>query len=736
MKNLFADIINIQPGVTLAIVLLLLLRPWLKKNYRAKLRYMLWLVVALRLALPFSFNFTGHKPVVNIPVENYYITQPADPGRGTEFEFIPRAEYEMQQENLQQSQPAGPAPTENLIVMREKPAISLVDTAAKIWLFVAAMLLAYSAISYILAKKEILSAARKDKELTLLLKDIKTRLGITGKVAIRVADYTGSPMLIGFVKPVIILPDGRYSTENLAMIICHELTHLKRMDILYKFLLHTVKCIHWFNPLVWAMVNRANRDVERCCDEDIVKDRNKNFRSRYAETILQVVAGSHRTPALSTAFSNNAKTVKERFANIFFGGMKKQGKNILAGFLAVVILATTVVGCGSENKIIDTEPEKEISQTVKVIDFLDLSVIDTNKIYYVRDTIKSSNMVGQILVTDLENQTTDYLCKNTDCDHENENCVAFIDITNSCSVKQLDENTLLLKKYELIDNEMNSVLLTMDLNGDNRKPLFSFKSHGIEGKYPTQANIFGQINDNLYMSVSDGVENYLLRINYKTGETEYIPVGDYAGIVGVDENNVYLSKRVHDNGVDEWLQSEESFTTAKFNITDKTIEDVYFISKEIKSNIMSWPENNCEYITYNDGSNLNMLCRDFTDGKETVIFENLVIENYNSLYYAAGFEDVVIFNAFIDGGKGQPMFYNISTGESGKITLVHNMWPEYIYPKAEFGDYIVVQYGETAAVKNAGTSEETVQYRYGYSLIKKSDYLAGNPNFIQLPDIV
>lgn len=256
MKELFNNIISVQFGASIAIVLLLLSRRVMKKRYVAKLRYWLWLVIALRLCLPVDINIRLNRTApVNVPVNDYYITaqlsQTED--RPTEFEIITADRLKMQ------------TPLENKRTTEIQPVVttvSIADVLYKIWLMVALLLAMISAISYVLAKRDIMSTAVCSDDLATYTGRLKRQMDINRQVRTAVCNYTGSPMLIGLFDPVIVLPDVEYTPTQLEMIIRHELTHLRRNDILYKLLLHIVACVYWFNPLTACMTRLAGKDIE------------------------------------------------------------------------------------------------------------------------------------------------------------------------------------------------------------------------------------------------------------------------------------------------------------------------------------------------------------------------------------------------------------------------------------------------------------------------------------------
>lgn len=72
-----------------------------------------------------------------------------------------------------------------------------------------------------------------------------------------------SPMLLGIIKPQIILPQREYTKEGMEYILSHEMTHYKRKDLWVKLLIITARTIHWFNPFVCLMEREAGKQGYR-----------------------------------------------------------------------------------------------------------------------------------------------------------------------------------------------------------------------------------------------------------------------------------------------------------------------------------------------------------------------------------------------------------------------------------------------------------------------------------------
>lgn len=105
-------------------------------------------------------------------------------------------------------------------------------------------------------------------------------------VRIRQSDRISTPLTYGILRPVVLLPKSMDfdDTRQLEYVLLHEFTHIRRFDVLIKWLLAASLCIHWFNPIVWIMYGFASRDIEISCDETVVKTLGQAEKSAYALT--------------------------------------------------------------------------------------------------------------------------------------------------------------------------------------------------------------------------------------------------------------------------------------------------------------------------------------------------------------------------------------------------------------------------------------------------------------------
>ncbi|MBV7536747.1 peptidoglycan DD-metalloendopeptidase family protein [Duganella sp. sic0402] len=102
-------------------------------------------------------------------------------------------------------------------------------------------------------------------------------------------DAPVSPMLIGVLRPVLLLPAhlDALSTEQQQMIIAHELHHWRVRDPLCLAIAATLQTVFWFNPSLRWMARQMEWALELQCDQQVLAGRPQHQRKQYATALLQ-----------------------------------------------------------------------------------------------------------------------------------------------------------------------------------------------------------------------------------------------------------------------------------------------------------------------------------------------------------------------------------------------------------------------------------------------------------------
>jgi beta-lactamase regulating signal transducer with metallopeptidase domain len=148
-----------------------------------------------------------------------------------------------------------------------------------------------------------LSGLHKIKpELRLFTGTVALQMGIRRKVSVWLSSIVDSPMTIGFLKPVILIPIAtinHLSTEQVESILLHELTHIKRNDYLVNLFITITGIIFFFNPFSRLFIYTIKKEREHCCDDVVMQFQYKPH--AYASALLSLEKTRHQHHQLAMA---------------------------------------------------------------------------------------------------------------------------------------------------------------------------------------------------------------------------------------------------------------------------------------------------------------------------------------------------------------------------------------------------------------------------------------------------
>lgn len=373
MGTIFLSLLGISMSTGLIVIGLILLTPFLNRRYAAKWKYLIWIFLALRLLVPYS-GANGQSimdRVSQLKLQTISASEEHDSNNSTDVSTpYRRIVVEIP---AQMTAPIK-ASSEN-----NHTGITMLDIVALVWITGSLIFIAVHLISYFYYKRQVIKKGKVIKEARILsqMLQLKRELHIRHPVCVMEYYEAESPMIIGFIKPVLILPKEQYSSEDLFFILKHELVHLKRGDVYFKLLFVIANAVHWFNPFIWIMRKEAAIDMELSCDERVTQGTSYAFRKAYTETLLSMLHKQYITKTvLSTQFYGGTKIMKKRFKNILAKNRKKNGISILTGAVVLTISLGTLVGCsvtkenthgekiGNEDAAnVSARSESEVSQT-------------------------------------------------------------------------------------------------------------------------------------------------------------------------------------------------------------------------------------------------------------------------------------------------------------------------------------------------------------------------------------
>ena len=100
--------------------------------------------------------------------------------------------------------------------------------------------------------------------------ELCAKAGLTQRVQVMASALVPSPVVVGYLKPVILLPVSAatgLSPRELEMILAHEVAHVLRRDYLVNLLQALAEVVFFYHPAVWFLSAGLRTEREYCCDE-------------------------------------------------------------------------------------------------------------------------------------------------------------------------------------------------------------------------------------------------------------------------------------------------------------------------------------------------------------------------------------------------------------------------------------------------------------------------------------
>lgn len=382
---IFRTVLFMSVSGSLFILILLLGKRFFKNTFSRQWQYYVWLIVVLRLLLPFG-------PEINLMGSVYQAfdrtIMQALPTAGQQNLRQDAADFAVHSENMAQEiqkadQPESTAGEKRLSEWqnrlsagKEKPegGISVfLNGIGWVWLFIALGMLIRKITAYQSFVRYVTAGAEPVSDVAFLeeLSAAASQMGVDRRVELCVNPLLSSPTLAGVFHPCIVLSGADVSREELRYIVIHELTHCKRWDIFYKWLVQVVVCLHWFNPLVHLMSREINNACEFSCDEAVVKKTGYENAGDYGKTLLETMAavGKYRESSAAVTLSANKELLKERLGAIMSCGEKSGAVRVLTVVLTIcLIFGAVFIGvCPAQADAAETsEAEEPMADTKEV----------------------------------------------------------------------------------------------------------------------------------------------------------------------------------------------------------------------------------------------------------------------------------------------------------------------------------------------------------------------------------
>ena len=298
MNSLFTSVLEISWQAGLIALAVMAVRPLLRRAPRRAV-CMLWLLVALRLLLPARLT-------VESPVS---LQQPESPPLQAYQELRQQEKVYVSAPPEQRLEMAGPAAAQGFALLDQLPAI---------WLTGVGCMALYMALSLLRMRWRLRAAPRIQDNVY------------------RCTDWS-TPFVLGVLAPRIYVPET-VSEQDFPQVLAHERCHIRRWDHVWKPLAFLLLAVNWFNPVLWAAYVLLGRDMERACDEMVLKNATPSQRAAYSRALVACAAQPKMAAVCPLAFGEVA--VKERVKNVL-----NYKKPALWAVILLVVAAAIIGAC-------------------------------------------------------------------------------------------------------------------------------------------------------------------------------------------------------------------------------------------------------------------------------------------------------------------------------------------------------------------------------------------------------
>ncbi|NLO84080.1 MAG: hypothetical protein GX096_01420 [Clostridiales bacterium] len=301
---------------SIAILLMIFIRKFLRKQLGNTVIYFAWLLIAIRLLCPIAFS----NPLINDIRPAYQQDQAIRPIAGQiQIRMSDAAQAARWRAEDQSADPDNDAVVEKLNDLVDLSFNGLLSRYV-MQLYLAGMALV--ALYFITANVLFRYRLRSDRieKLTGELLDQYNALcyerGIK-PLPVYFTDPLASACLVGVVHPYIAMPLTA-TPQEVTQVLAHEICHYQGKDHIWGALRLLCCLVHWFNPLVWLGASMSKTDTELACDDRVIRPLDSKERLSYANVL--VLAASKRTAPgtaiLATNMTMTGKKLKTRVDGI------------------------------------------------------------------------------------------------------------------------------------------------------------------------------------------------------------------------------------------------------------------------------------------------------------------------------------------------------------------------------------------------------------------------------------
>lgn len=440
--NLFKLLVYTSVTASILALIIILIKILFKNKFSASWNYYIWLLVFIRLILPYSFtsslslnnliSFSKPASIIHQPVLNTGATVNKNHNAATNLSKSHKLNTEYNYNIVTATNSETSLKTGNLY--------SYENIICILWLLGIGIISFYIIFPYIIFKIKIKNEPFSTNDYTaVLLYQCKQRLKIKSNISLIYSNNVNVPSLIGIIKPSILVPNKmitNLTSNEINYIFIHELVHYKRKDNFLFLIITLTLVLYWFNPILWVCFKFMKKDCELSCDAAVLSYLNSMEYKIYGETLLKLTEYININKIISgtsTIISN--KNIKRRI--IMISKFKK--KSLL--WIVIALILTVIIGFTGL-----TNSKTIVKKSIKN---------NTNNVTKANDNLKGENKKETVSINK--------------------------DISNNNLKEQ--SNTADTKAHSISEEEFKKLIIDSDINISHYYILYNDIEHPVEGNY-------------------------------------------------------------------------------------------------------------------------------------------------------------------------------------------------------------------------------------------------------------
>lgn len=343
LEPIFYKVVSMAIVASLIGIMILIIKQVLKKKISPKWISRIWLVFIISLIIPIGIktNFSIYNLIPN-NLENIEQTS------FSKDKYYEIDEVEYFKENLiveteiMETSSIPIEDTETLKINKDNLKYSIKEFLPILWFAIGtAMLISYILVYISFEFKLSKFTTIQDVILNDILLKAKEKIGVKKKIKLINQNIINMPSLFGVFNVRILLNKEilAKSDKEIEHIFLHELAHYKRKDNILNIIITILKCVYFWNPIIWMILNEIKKDMELGADELAILKETKEEQKEYCKTLVKISVLNPDLFLIQTmCLSENKKILERRIEMMKLSEKFKNKKGVIAIISVLIII--------------------------------------------------------------------------------------------------------------------------------------------------------------------------------------------------------------------------------------------------------------------------------------------------------------------------------------------------------------------------------------------------------------